>query len=89
MIPRTDQWIPEMTIRWTADGESQFHSFNGPPQASFDAALVLEKKMSAHAAMIKAGFIRVPTVVEQIEKLWAKLSASEKKRLLRKWVKEN
>ena len=38
---RTDQWIPEMTIQWTADGESQFHSFNGPPQASFDAAMEL------------------------------------------------
>jgi hypothetical protein len=43
---QTGHWIPEMTIMWTIDGESQFHSFNGPPQSSFDAALDLGKELA-------------------------------------------
>jgi hypothetical protein len=43
----TGHWIPQMKISWTVGGESQFHSFNGPPQISFDDARELGKDLAA------------------------------------------
>ena len=42
------------------------------------AAKVRSKELSAHAAAIKAGFRRKPTVVNQLCRLWAKATEQER-----------
>jgi hypothetical protein len=46
---------------------------------------VLAKKLSANQAAIKAGFRKPPIPVQQLQRLWAKLSAAERQSFL-EWV---
>ena len=49
---------------------------------------VVANKLSAHAAAIEAGFIKVPTILEQLRKLWAKASPEDRRALLEEFRRE-
>ena len=43
---------------------------------------VLAGKLTAHGAMVEAGFRRKPTALEELKRLWLKASKAERKRFL-------
>ena len=50
--------------------------------------LVKAGKLSANAAAIEAGWRKVPTVIEQLRRLWAKASPDERRALLDEFMHE-